>query len=108
MKIASVADVKAHFSSYIKESEEGAVVVTRNGRPVAVLPGVQDDDEVERLIMSRSKRLRAILDAAHRRIQAGEGLPHEEFWKQVEAESPTPDDPEKPQPKTRARKPRKA
>lgn len=108
MKIASVADVKANFSSYIKESEEGAVVVTRNGKPVAVLLAVQDDDEVERLIMSRSKRLRAILDAAHQRIKAGEGIPHEEFWKQVEAESPASDEPERPQPKTRARKPRKA
>jgi prevent-host-death family protein len=108
MKIASVADVKANFSSYIKESEQGAVVVTRNGRPVAVLLGVQDDDEVERLIMSRSQRLRAILDAAHERIKAGHGIPHEEFWKQVEAESAEPREPEKAPPKPRARKSQKS
>ncbi len=101
-------DVKAKFSSLIKESEEGPVVVTRNRKPVAVLLGVQDDDEVERLIMSRSKRLRAILDDAHQWIKAGEGIPHEEFCKQVEAEPPAPSEPEKPQPKTRARKTRKA
>lgn len=108
MKIASVADVKANFSSYVKESEEGAVVITRNGKPVAVLLGVQDDDEVERLIMSRSKRLRAILDDAHRRIKAGEGIPHEEFWKQVEAEHPGSVEPENSGPRPRARKPRKS
>jgi prevent-host-death family protein len=107
MKIASVADVKANFSSYIKESERGAVVVTRNGRPVAVLLGVQDDDEVERLIMSRSQRLRAILAAAHERIRAGHGIPHDEFWKHVEAESAGPSEPEKAPSKPRARKPRK-
>jgi prevent-host-death family protein len=110
MKIASVADVKANFSSYIRESEEGAVVITRNGKPVAVLLGVQDDDEVERLILSRSRRLKAILDAAHQRIRAGEGIPHDEFWEQVEAESAEPREPEKsePKPKARGRKPRKS
>ena len=46
MKIASVADVKAHFSEYLRESEEGAVVVTRNGHPVAVILGTQDEDEI--------------------------------------------------------------
>ena len=32
MKIASIASVKAHLSAYVKESYEGPVVVTRNGR----------------------------------------------------------------------------
>ena len=50
MKIASVAEVKAQFSAYLKESEEGLVIVTRNGRPVAALLGVRDDEELERLI----------------------------------------------------------
>jgi prevent-host-death family protein len=108
MKIASVADVKANFSSYVRESEKGAVVVTRNGRPVAVLLGVHDDDEVERLIMSHSRRLRDILEEAHQRIRAGEGIGHEEFWKQVDAEHSEPRAPEKAPPKTRGRKPRKS
>jgi antitoxin (DNA-binding transcriptional repressor) of toxin-antitoxin stability system len=37
MKIAPLADVKARFSSYLKESEEGPIIVTRNGKPVAML-----------------------------------------------------------------------
>jgi prevent-host-death family protein len=108
MKIASIADVKAKFSSYVKDSEEGAVVITRNGKPVAVLLGVHDDDEVERLILSRSRKLRAILDAAHQRIRAGEGIPHDEFWKQVEADNAEKRASEKSEPRTRARKPRKS
>ena len=31
--------------------------------------------------------LRAMLAAAHKRIQNGEGIPEEEFWKKVEANS---------------------
>jgi prevent-host-death family protein len=86
MKIASIADVKARFSAYLKESASGPVIVTRNGRPVAVLLGMQDEDEIERLLMAYSPRLQAILEAAHRRIKAGQGIPHEEFWREMEAE----------------------
>ena len=86
MKIASVADVKAHFSAYVKASEQGPVVVTRNGRPVAVLLAVGDEEELERLILAHSPRLRAILDAARQRIRAGAGISHEEFWKDGEEE----------------------
>jgi prevent-host-death family protein len=84
MKIASVAEVKARFSAYLKESEEGPVVVTRNGKPVAVVVGVQDEAEIERLLMAYSPRLRAILDQSRRQINAGRGLSHEQFWLEVE------------------------
>jgi prevent-host-death family protein len=42
MKIASVADVKARLSAYLKDIEEGPVVITRNGTAVAVLLAVPD------------------------------------------------------------------
>jgi prevent-host-death family protein len=84
VKIASVADVKAHLSAYLKASAQGPVVVTRNGKAVAVLVAVGDDEEVERLLMAHSPKLQAILAAARQRIQEGKGIPHEQFWKQVE------------------------
>jgi prevent-host-death family protein len=83
MKIASVADVKAHFSSYLRASEEGLVVVTRNSKPVAVLLAVTDEEELERLMMAYSPRLRAIVDAAQKRIRSGAGIPSEQFWEKV-------------------------
>jgi len=84
MKIASVADVKAHLSSYLKDSAQGPVVVTRNGRPVAVLLGVADEDELERLVLAYSPKLRGILEAARQRIRQGAGIPHEDFWQEAE------------------------
>ena len=86
MRIASVADVKARFSAYLKESENGPVIVTRNGRPVAVLLGLQDEDEIERLLMAYSPRLRAILEASDQQFREGKWLSEEDFWQKLDAE----------------------
>lgn len=88
MKIASVADVKAQFSAYLKESEHGAVIVTRNGKPVAALLAVRDDEELERLVLAHSARLRTILETARQQIREGAGIGHDDFWKEMEAKKP--------------------
>ena len=85
MRIASVAEIKSQFSAFVKASEAGPVVVTRNGKAVAVIVGVQDEDEVERLLMAYSPRLQAILEASRQQIREGNVLGHEEFWAEVEA-----------------------
>lgn len=88
MKIASVAEMKSQFSAFLKASEDVPVVVTRNGRPVAVLLGIQDEDEIERFLMGYSPQLRAILEESRRQIREGEWLSEEEFWAQVEKTPP--------------------
>ena len=87
MKIASMAKVKSQFNAFVKASEDGPVVVTRNGKPVAVLLGVQDEDEIERLVLAYSPRLRAILDKGFQEICEGKGISSEDFWRQMEEES---------------------
>jgi prevent-host-death family protein len=87
MKIASVADVKARLSAYLRDSREGPVVVTRNGKAVAVLLAVEDDDELERLVLAHSPKFRALLDKSRRQIQKSGGIPHERFWREVKAET---------------------
>ena len=86
MRIASIADVKAHFSTFLKESERGPVIITRNGKPTAALVNVVDDDEVEQLILAYSPRFRAILQEARQEIAETGGIPHDEFWRQVDEE----------------------
>lgn len=91
MKIASVADVKAKFSSYLKTSEEGPVVVTKNGRPVAMLLSITDEEEIERLVLAYSPKFQSILEVAEQQIREGKGIKHEDFWQEVEAEIPKAD-----------------
>jgi prevent-host-death family protein len=61
-RIAPLADVKARLSAYSEESQtDGPVVITRNGKAVAVLVSPVDDDDVESLVLARSPRLQRLL-----------------------------------------------
>ncbi len=86
MRIASVADVKAKLSGYIKASKAGPIVVTKNGKPVAVLLSMQDEDELERILMAYSPKLQRILQKAEKQIRSGQGIKHEEFWQEFGGE----------------------
>lgn len=81
MRIAPLADVKARLSAYVAECEkEGPIVITRNGKAVAVLLAPIDDDDLERLILTRSPRFQALLEKSRQSITEGQGLTEEEFW----------------------------
>jgi len=88
MKIAPVADVKARFSAYLKASEEGPVIVTRNGKPVAVLLAVEDEAALEGLILAYSPQFQRLLQAARRQLRKTGGIEHAEFWETVDTETP--------------------
>lgn len=83
MKIAPVADVKARLSGYLEQCKRGPVVVTKNGRAVAVLISVEDEDELERLVLAHTPKFRSLLEQAEQRIETTGGVPHKEFWASV-------------------------
>jgi prevent-host-death family protein len=83
MKIVSLAKVKAKLSSYIEAARSGPVVITKNGSVAAVLLAVTDDDELERLLLAHSPKLRRILRKSAKSIRAGQGIPHEDFWAEM-------------------------
>ena len=84
MKIAALADVKAHLSAYVDECEnEGPVIITRNGKVAAVLLAPKDDDDLERLMRAHSRRFQSLLGKSRKSIKAGKGVSHDEFWKKI-------------------------
>ena len=88
MSIATLADVEARLSAYLKQcATQGPVVIARNGKAVAVLLAPRDEDDLEHLLLSRSPRLQALLDKSRRSISAGKGLSHDAFWRAVGARS---------------------
>lgn len=90
MNIAPLADVKARFSAYIKQTQKGPVVVTKNGKPVVVLLNIANENDLERILLANSKKFQAMLDAAERRIRDTGGISHKDLWAQVEAEDKKP------------------
>lgn len=85
MRIASLADVKARLSSYVEQCrKEGPVVITRNGKAVAVLLAPKDDDDLESILLAHSPRFQALLEKSRESIRAGNGLSEEDFWKEAD------------------------
>jgi len=92
MKIAPLADVKARLSAYVEQVEaEGPVIITRNGKPVAVLLAPRDDEDLWRLVLAHSPRFQAVLKKSRVTIRAGQGLARNTFWKAVAAGRRKPD-----------------
>ncbi|HLA99213.1 MAG TPA: type II toxin-antitoxin system Phd/YefM family antitoxin [Anaerolineales bacterium] len=87
MNIAPLADVKARFSAYIKKIQEGPVIITKHGKPVAVLLSISDEDDLERVLLANSVKFQALLDAAEERIRKTGGISHEALWTAVESEA---------------------
>jgi prevent-host-death family protein len=88
MKTATAEEVRRDFDAYLKAAAKGPVVVTRNAKPIAVLVSVKDADEIERIAMSRSKKLRRVLQRSERQIAQGKGIPEDQFWRQVQEMRP--------------------
>jgi prevent-host-death family protein len=84
MMIAPLADVKARLSAYLDQcGVEGPLVITRNGKAVAVLLVPYDDDDLERLMLGRSPRFQALLNRSRQSINEGKGLSEDAFWEAV-------------------------
>lgn len=87
MNIAPLADVKARFSAYIKQLQTSPVIITKNGKPVAVMMGISDEDDLERVMLAVSPKFQALLDKAEKRIQETGGISHDDVWSQIEAKA---------------------
>jgi len=85
VRIVPLAEAKARLDDYVdRVATEGPVVITRNGRAVAVLLAAGDDDDLERLLLSRSPRFQEMIEESRRSITRGEGLPSDAFWNATE------------------------
>ena len=55
MKIASVKEVKDNSSQFLKKAEQENVVITKNGRPTAILHHLGEDELKDYLLEHDSK-----------------------------------------------------
>lgn len=66
MKVESLREVKAKLSKLVKElPSTRSVVITKNGRPCAVLLPVTEETDLESLLLAQRKDFWQLFDRAH-------------------------------------------
>jgi PHD/YefM family antitoxin component YafN of YafNO toxin-antitoxin module len=68
MKIVSLNEVKTRFPTYIELSKREDIVVTKNGRPAAILHAVTDED-IEDYLFESDPRFIARIEALRREFR---------------------------------------
>jgi prevent-host-death family protein len=68
MKIVPLNEVKTRFSIYLELSKREDIVVTKNGRPAAILHAVTDED-IEDYLFESDPRFIARIEALRREFQ---------------------------------------
>lgn len=67
MKIESLREVKAKLSKIVKDlPSDRSVVITKNGRPCAVLVPVTEETDLESMLLAQRKDFWQLLDRAHK------------------------------------------
>ena len=83
MKFAPLAEVKDKLSAFVNDSQQSPVVITKNGKPVALLTGIAEDDDIDSLLLAYNPRFLEILREARARVQKTGGIKQKDFWKQM-------------------------
>ena len=84
MKTATLSQVETRLSAYIRAAQKSPVVITKRGKPVALLTGLNEDDDLDTLVLAHNPRFRQILGDARARVRRTGGIKSADFWKQVE------------------------
>jgi prevent-host-death family protein len=88
MRIAPLAEVKDRLSAYIDAARESAIVVTRNGKPVALLTPILEDDDLDSLLLAHDRHFIRLLEQARERVRGGRYLTSEQFWLELRRRRP--------------------
>lgn len=67
MRTANVAGFKARISEYLERLAEGPIMITRHGRPTALVVTVPEDpDDLQSLVLSLSPKFWSIIEASRK------------------------------------------
>ena len=66
MKVASIAEAKAKLSDYVERCRRETVVFTKHGHPRAALVPLENDDDLERFLLSRNPLFLRLLARSER------------------------------------------
>ena len=74
VKEASLSEVKNDLSRFLREAENGEVVITRHGRPAGVLIGFKTEDDSFEYRLETDPRFLHRIEKARQILRAGRGI----------------------------------
>jgi len=83
MKRVPLSEVKDDLSRYVQLAAHEEIVVTRHGRPAAVLIGFEDDDDWFDYQLEHDPRFIARMEAARRSLESGHGISIEQVSEEL-------------------------
>jgi prevent-host-death family protein len=87
MKRVPLSEVKDDLSRYVQLAAHEQIIVTRHGRPAAVLIGFEDDDDWFDYQLQHDPRFIARMEAARVSLAEGRGVSIDEVRTQLDAGS---------------------
>jgi len=74
VKEVPLSEVKDDLSKYLRQAEQGRVVITRHGRPAGVLIGFESEDDWFDFRLENDPRFVARVEKARASLRAGRGV----------------------------------
>ena len=78
-KAVALTEVKNDLTKYVQLAEREEIVITRNGRPAAVLIGFRSDEDWEDYCLEGDPRFLDSIRRARASLKAGKGVRLEEI-----------------------------
>ncbi len=74
MKRVALSDIKDQLSKYLRLAQKDRVLITRHGKPAAILIGFKDEDDWFDYQLENDPRFLERVEKARRSLQAGKGI----------------------------------
>lgn len=81
MKRVPLSDVKDQLSKYLRLAQKDGVLITRHGKPAAVLIGFKDEDDWFDYQLENDPRFLQRVEEARRSLREGRGVRLEDISK---------------------------
>jgi prevent-host-death family protein len=81
VKEVPLSEVKDDLSKFLRQAEDGEIVITRHGRPAGVLIGFKSEDDWFDYRLENDPRFLRRIEAARESLRAGRGVRLEDLGK---------------------------
>ena len=85
MNVAAIDELGADVRRLLGERREAPLLLTLDGRPIAVVLGLEDAEDLDRLKLWFSPEFQAMLEASREQHRSGLGIDHDTFWTGLES-----------------------